>query len=230
MDPGNASIDYYRSAVLQEEVPGKAPIGYIVPEFDGFADTFDSVMGDLEYQVPRRFGELLERRASPDRSGRVLDLGCGTGLCGLTARPYAKWLCGVDLSPRMLARARQRKVYDELVESEMEGFLAGCDSSFDLVLAGDSLIYIGDLKPVLWATRNVLDDEGALLVSLELSEVEDGSRLSASGRYQHGRRYVQDVLRSCRLWCEHAENFELRMECGEPVKGLVVVAKAERGA
>ena len=36
----------------------------------------------------------------------VLDLGCGTGLCGPLLRPYARALAGVDLSPQMLERMR----------------------------------------------------------------------------------------------------------------------------
>ena len=57
--------------------------------------------------------------------GSVLDLGCGTGLAGAAFRPFCDWLVGVDLSPAMLAQARDKGLYDRLVEGEVMRFLAG---------------------------------------------------------------------------------------------------------
>ena len=53
----------------------------------------------------------------------MLDAGCGTGLCGPLIAPYARRLVGVDLSERMLAQARARDVYDELVKGELTAYL-----------------------------------------------------------------------------------------------------------
>ena len=52
------------------------------------------------------YGRTAWIRACARRGERVLDAGCGTGLCGPLLRPYAKRLVGVDLSSGMLERAR----------------------------------------------------------------------------------------------------------------------------
>lgn len=41
-----------------------------------------------------------------NKSMRILDLGCGTGLCGAWFTDYAKDLVGVDISPNMIEQVR----------------------------------------------------------------------------------------------------------------------------
>ena len=57
----------------------------------------------------------MEVAGSDQLAWRILDLGCGTGQCGEAVRPLATFLAGVDLSPRMIAKAR-----------ELSSVLAGC--------------------------------------------------------------------------------------------------------
>ena len=60
----------------------------------------------LQREVESRLLERIEfQRYEP---GMVLDLGCGTGLSGALFRRHANRLDGVDLSPAMLDRARER--------------------------------------------------------------------------------------------------------------------------
>ena len=61
----------------------------------------------------------------PSKSLDVLDAGCGTGLCGPLVAPYARRLSGVDLSAGMLARAKEKNVYDALVQGELTEYLRG---------------------------------------------------------------------------------------------------------
>ena len=86
--------------------------------FDSFAASFDSKLAKLSYRAPALVAEMLaESGVAPSKSLDVLDAGCGTGLCGPLVAPYARRLVGVDLSARMLAQARARNVYDELVQT-----------------------------------------------------------------------------------------------------------------
>jgi predicted TPR repeat methyltransferase len=223
IDPDNSSIAYHRSILLQSQAPLRAPSEYLIFEFDEFADSFDGVLAGLGYVVPRRFGELLSVHME-GRSARVLDLGCGTGLCGVEARPYAAYLCGVDLSPGMLDRARQRGIYDALVEDEIGSYLKQCEDKFDLVLAGDSLIYFGELSSVLGSIRTVMRPNGLIIFSLEMVSDELTYFLSCSGRYQHSRAYVEATLRESGYMVVSAESPVLRNENGLPVNGVIVVA------
>ena len=59
--------------------------------------------------------------AAPTRD--VLDAGAGTGLCGESLRTYARKLVGIDLSARMLEKAKDRAVYDELVVAELTAYM-----------------------------------------------------------------------------------------------------------
>lgn len=89
------------------------------------------------------------------------DLGCGTGLMGPLLRPACGWLAGVDLSVGMCNKARERGCYDlvevgELVEwlqqQRQQQQLGGSQRPFDLLVAADVLVYIGDLQPLLQAS------------------------------------------------------------------------------
>ena len=79
-----------------EEVPEHPPSRYVESLFDGYADRFETALGEkLGYSVPARLAEMLVT-AAPYRLS--VDLGCGTGLMGLEARPMTRRLEGFDLS------------------------------------------------------------------------------------------------------------------------------------
>jgi predicted TPR repeat methyltransferase len=155
----------------------------------------------------------------------VIDLGCGTGLCGIIARPYAATLCGVDLSARMLDQARCRRVYDELTESDILAYLQQTTRRFDVLLAGDSLVYVGDLRPVFDGARRALLQDALLILSFELGDDDAGFSVSSTGRFQHGAEYVATALRESGFALEHLETAVVRQESGMPVEGLLVVAQ-----
>jgi predicted TPR repeat methyltransferase len=106
----------------------------------------------------------------------------------------------------MLERARERGVYDELQAGEMLETMAdlardaaGRETPFDLILAADVLIYLGDLGPFFAACRTALAQRegrgGYVLVSTEgLADGEAGAGqeyvLRPTGRYAHAPAYV----------------------------------------
>src|SRR5207302_1633468 len=100
----------------------------------------------------------------------VLDLGCGTGLAGELFRPLSRRLDGVDLSPRMLAQAATRGVYDRLAAGDLLTHLGGTGDRYHLVLAADVFVYLGDLAPVFAAARLVLRAGGWLAFTVEASD------------------------------------------------------------
>jgi predicted TPR repeat methyltransferase len=126
----------------------------------------------------------------------------------------------------MLARARQRNVYDELVKTELTSYLTGADDRFDVVLSADTLVYFGPLDEVVSAAASALRPSGRLAFTVE-ELVGAGYLLAPNGRYQHSRDYVQAVLTDAGLRPEIV-SAELRLEAGEPVAGLVVLGTRER--
>ncbi|MDB5807994.1 MAG: methyltransferase [Betaproteobacteria bacterium] len=173
---------------------GRAPAAYARTVFDNFAEQFDHrLVADLGYRIPQILGErVLELCAS--RQLRVLDLGCGTGLCAQHLKPSASSMIGVDVSPAMLAKAGTLKLYDELIEQDITDYLtAAAPASFDLVLAADVFVYIGDLAQVFNETARVLDNEGLFAFSVERTEEARDFMLQPNGRYVQSAAYIQRI-------------------------------------
>jgi predicted TPR repeat methyltransferase len=162
----------------------------------------------------------------------VLDIGCGTGLCGPLWRPLSRRLVGVDLSPNMLSKAALRAVYDQLNCAELTGWLAECEQTFDLAVAADVFCYFGDLSDAFQAVASVLRPGGRFACSLEAmaqsSAADESFALLSHGRYQHSRRHLEAALCAAGLIVESISTETLRYERQEPVIGLVAVARLPR--
>jgi predicted TPR repeat methyltransferase len=140
----------------------------------------------------------------------------------------ARRLVGVDLSAPMLAKARERGFYDELVELELTAFLEQRPGAFDLLVSGDTLVYLGDLEPVFAAASQSLRGRGALIFSVErpMGEFSAGRfQLNRFGRYVHETAYVHQALSDASFAVLASREEVLRLEAGDPVPGLVVAAR-----
>ncbi len=133
---------FYLASVDAAAAPASAPAAYVAGLFDSYADDFDShLVGALGYQAHRQLVDHLVATCSGElRFRSALDLGCGTGLCGPLVRPMAGRLTGVDLSARMIEKARSLGVYDRLEQGDVIGFLDASPDRWDLVLAADVFI------------------------------------------------------------------------------------------
>ena len=132
--------------------------------FNQSAANFERRLNNLEYKVPNLIEATLQRRlAKAEGDLRVLDAGCGTGLCAPFLRSYSCQLTGVDLSAGMLEKARSRKLYDELVEAELTSYLVQQIRAFDLIVFADTLCYFGDLTEIIAATAGALRPNGMLV-------------------------------------------------------------------
>ena len=102
----------------------------------------------MAYAAPQILRDLADL-VMPGREGlAILDLGCGTGLAGamFQATGPRGWT-GVDLSPAMIEKARARGIYDHLDVADLESALPR-RAVYDLILAADTLVYLGDLAPL----------------------------------------------------------------------------------
>ncbi len=215
-------------------VPERAADAYVTRLFDAFAPEFETVLSALQYAGPGLLAELAEEVLGPPAGRlRVLDAGCGTGLCGEQFRPWARELVGVDLSGEMLARARKRKIYDRLHQIELTTVGRVEPERFSLVIAGDVLNYFGDLEKVFAALLGRLRDEGYLLFTLEKSaehSASSGYQLEAHGRYGHRPEYVHGCLEQAGACVAVAREATLRYELGRPVTSLVMAVRLCRGS
>ena len=158
----------------------------------------------------------------------VMDLGCGTGLCAPLFRGMAGTLVGVDLSPQMLDRARQRKLYDRLVLGEITEELRKKRNAYDLIVSADVFIYVGALEAVFDAATRALRPGGWFAFSIESEEGGDGFVLRASGRYAHSIAYISRLAEAAGLREVHLQKSVLRMDKGQPIDGYIVVLEKAR--
>ncbi len=214
----------------QDRVPARASDAYVTYLFDRYAEGFDQhLVQELKYQGPAVIADrLAEVLGVPAARLDVLDAGCGTGLCAPLLRPYARHLVGVDLSPRMLDKAREGGSYDELVTAELTAFLAARPQTYDLIVSADTLVYFGALEAIFAAAAAALRPGGWLAFTAEAATGDappGGFRINHSGRYSHAAEYLRQALVGASLEIHSMATATLRQECNQPMMGYVVLAR-----
>jgi predicted TPR repeat methyltransferase len=195
--------------------------------FDDYAPGFDThLTRELSYRAPEIIMAALRRvRTEPQRAfrfGRVLDLGCGTGLMGTAVRAHAEYLGGCDLSPRMIERARAKSLYDRLAVADIAPFLAAeTATSAELVLAADVFVYVGELAAIFAAAARVLEPQGLFAFTVQSHDGE-GVIVGDDRRYHHADPHVYEVAAAC-FHVAILEPAVTRLDRGEPVPGSVCV-------
>jgi predicted TPR repeat methyltransferase len=216
-----ATVAYLLASLGAAPAPQASPAGYVAALFDQYAGRFDRHLVDvLRYRTPTLLADVLARQLAGRGELDILDLGCGTGLCGPLLRPLARHLAGVDLSAGMLAQARELGVYDALACGELTAYLAQAPACWDVLAAADVLVYVGDLEPVLAAARQALRAGGSFVFSVEALD-GDGYALRASGRYAHAPNYVVMCAARHGFSVHEQVTCTLREDSGEPVAGLL---------
>lgn len=218
-------LDEHLQAALTGETPERAADEYVKDQFDALADDFENKLTALEYQAPQLIVDALAS-VLESRKGElaILDAGCGTGLCGVLLRPFAIQLTGVDLSPGMLKKAREKGIYEELFEAELTEFFRKNRKRYDVVVCADTLVYFGSLTDVFTGMRDALSDEGALAFTVEKLANGTDFNLSHTGRYAHALEYLTGQLQQAGFRVSEIREVNLRSERFRPVIGWLVVA------
>jgi len=212
---------FYLASVRGGAAPPPPPRAYVETLFDQYAGDFEShLVQDLRYQAHETL--LRPLVAQGRRFGQVLDLGCGTGLCGRLIRPQVQVVDGVDLSQAMVQQARAGGAYRRVVHGDLLPFLQDSQEPVDLVLAADVFIYVGALDAVFAAVRQRLCPGGCFAFSVELERDGAELRLLPSLRYAHSQAYIRRLaaehgFRMHRMW-----EAPLRQDQSLPVEGLYV--------
>jgi predicted TPR repeat methyltransferase len=212
------TIAFALASVGEGETPAALPNDYVRSLFDQYANHFDQHLTEvLGYNTPAVLDALL-RHVAPSSELNTVDLGCGTGLCAPYLRTYSKRLHGVDLSQQMLDKAAERGLYDELACADLTGYLSGRDAAFDLAVAADVFVYIGDLAPAFRAVHAALRPGGRFCFSVEAGDSADYV-LRPSNRYAHTPDYLQRLAAETGFTVLASQAIEARQENGAPVAG-----------
>ena len=227
-EPGNPIARHMAAAFSNSNTPQRADDAFVAKVFDRFADNFDEALARLRYAAPSLLTAALSEVISfTERRLAILDAGCGTGLCGPLLRSSARRLTGVDLSAGMLAKARERDVYDDLQEAELVAFMRAHPREYDVIISADTLVYFGALDEAMAAAAGALKQGGVLAFTLEAAPVGSGEpfRLNQSGRYSHSADYARECLEAAGLTPLLFEGGVLRKEAGIDVLGHIILAK-----
>ena len=197
----------------------RSDAGYVRHLFDQFSADYDNrMLGQLDYAAPQILKDLADLVMPGREQLAVLDLGCGTGLAGLLFKPRAKKLTGIDLSPAMIEKARGRGIYDALAVGDIESALSG---QYDLILAADTLVYLGDLKPVFGAVAEHLSPGGFFLFTTEAKEGL-GFELGPKRRWRHSEAYLREAAGQAGFSIAGLVSASPRTESHQPVPGFAV--------
>ena len=228
-DPDDRHGAKLRLMLLGAEQLSDMPPAYVRALFDQYAPKFETALvDDLGYRGPALlFKAVLSARAAVNKPAffkRAIDLGCVTGLAAAAFAKEVDEFIGIDLSPRMIERARVTGLYAELEVTEMvQGLLGRGDASADLILAADAMVYVADLAPVLTEAKRVLVPGGLLAFTVETHGGE-GVLLGEGLRYAHGAGHVRRAIENAGLKLSRLEDLSARNEDNAPVPGLVAVA------
>ena len=73
----------HQLAMLKDKEVETTPIEYIENTFDNYSKNFDThLMKELEYRLPELISKKIKEKIGKKEFKLVLDIGCGTGLCG----------------------------------------------------------------------------------------------------------------------------------------------------
>ena len=200
----------------------RSDAGYVRHLFDQFSSDYDLRMrGQLAYRAPEILRDLADLVMPGSHDLVALDLGCGTGLAGEVFSDIAPVLDGIDLSPAMIAKARARGAYRNLAVADVETGLAADEPQYDLILAADTLVYLGDLSATFAGVARRLKPGGFFLFTVESSAGPD-FELGPKRRWCHSQMYLRNAAEAARMDVAGMLACSPRTEANMPVEGLAV--------
>ncbi len=194
---------------------------YVTSLFDQYAPHFESsLVQKLDYHTPDIMAAFLPK----ERYGRVLDLGCGTGLMGAAIKGRFEELNGIDVSARMIAQAKLKGLYNMLMVADIEEHLSATLDMYDLVTAADVFVYAGALEKIFIAVSSHLNPGGQFIMSVQNTDT-DGWVLGDDHRYAHSFSYVERCAHGAGMIARGSEKTHIRLDAGKPVAGKIVLCE-----
>lgn len=225
LQPNNLAVSHTINILNQEKAVTSSPPEYIQSLFDSYADHYDRhLKSALNFQVPHILYDAYMNNNKNNNKLNILDIGCGTGLSGELFKPLASKLTGVDLSFNMLALAKQKNIYDELQQQDVLVFLENKIACYDLIIASDVFVYIGDLSIVFAKIKQALMSNGYLIFNAEINNQADYA-LTESGRFNHSKNYLDLLAANYGFMIVSYNVKPLRMQDHQPVMGHVYVLR-----
>lgn len=224
-NPDSEDIKFRLATITDDVDLSTIPIERVRKLFDLYADNFEKhLLTRLKYRGHEQLWEAVAA-VGVTKSLDILDLGCGTGLCGVKFKPLARYLKGVDVAPAMIEQARRRGIYDDLETAELVATLSREAGRYDLILAADVLEYVGNLKETFAATVTALRTGGLFAFTVEKTDKRGFVFNRRTNSFAHSLEYVRELAGMSGMEEISATECAMRMEGRTPLKAWVVVLR-----
>ncbi|XGA09006.1 MAG: methyltransferase domain-containing protein [Wolbachia endosymbiont of Xenopsylla cheopis] len=214
-----SSIDYVPDSIVQQyfDYTGEYFVEHwlVTKQYKGY---------EFVYMMVKKFmnDRLLQLN--------ILDLGCGTGVCGQFLKMYGvgNYIVGVDISNRMLNIARGcfvngTLVYNELINIEIKAFLKkDRNLRYDVILLIEVLNYVGNFAPILELAGNLLNENG-IIVCLVRRKNDVGFEFVNEGDFfRHSKEYIESTVSSINMKISYMSYCKIY---GSQVDGILFVVQ-----
>lgn len=223
LKPNDVEIKHILSAISEEKTPEAAPKEYLEHLFNQYSSFYDQhLTKHLQYKVPEALYNMIEEETEIEAPiWKILDLGCGTGLCGEYFKKIAKELIGIDVSSKMIEVAKEKNIYDNLIVGDIQTHIDKY-KEFDLIIAADVFTYIGELSILFHKIHETLKPGGFFAFSVEKTETEP-YELQKTIRYAHSKKYLKSLIEKNNFIEHRFDNLVLRKQYQRPIEGFLVL-------
>ncbi len=104
-----------------------------------------------------------------------------------------------------------------------EALSAGGAARYDLVLAADVLVYVGDVEPLFRAAHGALRRDGLFAFTTQGPEEGDGFGVGSDLRFHHAAPYIRRMAAAAGFAVLHMSPCAVRQDAGRPAAGHAVV-------
>ena len=226
LNPKDHSSRHLLNSILGQ-TSQSAPNEYIESLFNNYAYKFDDrLVNKLEYTMPSLLRKaFLDSGLANNKICKTIDLGCGTGLSGAEFRDLTETLIGIDISDKMIAKAEEKNIYDELYVNDLISGLKKLGGKFDLFVSSDVFVYVGDLGALFKAIKEHATKNSLFIFSTE-DEGGDSFHLQKSGRFSHSKSYITQLASTLGFQLICFEKSNLRKEKEQWIIGGIYILKS----
>lgn len=121
---------------IHERVLNASNTDELMSAYSEWADKYDTdLLDEMKYVAPVFATKLLQEYLD-DKSSKILDAGCGTGIVGdvLNKAGYSN-IVGLDYSSHMLGKAEEKQVYRDLQQADLTQRVDIDDNTYDAIIS-----------------------------------------------------------------------------------------------
>lgn len=141
--------------------------------------------------TPLSIAEAIKKKFDLNKDMSIMDFGVGTGLLGFEIAKEVKKVFGVDMSPNMLRKLREKNTPELSIETlEQDIVKEPLSDIFDGIISSMTLHHVEDLEAFFHSIYKNLSEDG--FIAIADLEKEDGSFHSDNtGVYHFGFSKVE---------------------------------------